>query len=72
MRRVTALYRIDMGYFCCGVEILVSEDGKNATVIDAAPIMRWAIGKDWSVVLHWVHRKRGTYELVSRKEYHGK
>lgn len=46
-------------YFCCGV--IVQEDN---TVIEAAPIVRWAVGKHFATLRDFLRRKGGNYEVV--------
>lgn len=47
------LYVIDVGYFCAAVVV------QGETVIDAAPILAWAVGKPADTVFSWAQRKRG-------------
>jgi hypothetical protein len=54
-------YRVTLKHFCCG--IVVNQQGTK--VQDAAPIMRWAIGKPFSQVRSWVEGKGGTLEFIS-------
>jgi hypothetical protein len=58
------LYQVDISYFCCGV--LVQEDH---LVIEAAPIMGWAVGKTWEQVIKWVEKKKGYRIITLVKEY---
>lgn len=48
------LWRVDVPHFCAGVRVL------NNRVVDAAPILKWAIGKDIEAVRLWAVRKGGT------------
>jgi len=43
---------VDSGYFCAG--IIVSD---NDEIIDAAPILKWAIGKDMKWLIGYCGRK---------------
>lgn len=43
-----SLYQVDTGYACAGVVV-----GTEGAVIDAAPIFRWMIGKQWASVKRW-------------------
>jgi len=52
------LYRATTHYFCCG---LIVHDG---SIVDCAPIIRWAVGKLLSEFERWLKTKRGTLELV--------
>ncbi len=52
------LYRATTSYFCCG---LLVEDG---VIRDAAPIVKWAIGKRLVEFSAWIARKHGSLELV--------
>lgn len=49
------LYQVDVGYFCCG--IVVDENTRRVT--EAAPIMKWAVGKHLDDVRRWVLSKSG-------------
>jgi hypothetical protein len=53
------VYQITAPHFCAGVVVSV----RNKRVIDAAPILRWAIGRRWTDVLRYFHRKH--YRVVS-------
>ena len=46
-----SLWRITAPHFCAG---LVVRDGK---VVRAAPILAWAVGKEWLVVKRYMVRK---------------
>ena len=50
----TALVRITMPHYVCG--LIINEDH---TVIQAAPIMQWAIGKPIHQVIRWAKNKGG-------------
>jgi hypothetical protein len=52
------LYRIDVPYFCCGVVV------DRGIVVEAAPIIGWAIGKPESALRNFVKRKGGKMEVV--------
>lgn len=52
------LYRAVLPYYCCG---FLAEDG---LIIDAAPIMRWAIGKTVTEYTQWAASKGGKVELI--------
>lgn len=40
-------------------------DYQYGTVVDAAPIARWMIGKPYPMVLGWVKRKGGTVQEMA-------
>lgn len=44
-------YRVEAPYMCCGIE------ERDGTIINAAPIMRWAIGKSLTSVSNWIYNK---------------
>ena len=54
MNRALILARDEAPHFTCG--LLVDASG---AVVDAAPIMRWAIGKPLAAVRAWVLSKGG-------------
>jgi len=43
------LIRIEADYFCCGVEV------ENGIIKDAAPILKWAIGKEADYLFKYLH-----------------
>ena len=47
-------YCVTTNYFCCRVDI------DNDTVVDAAPIMKWSVGKSWTYIKQWIQKKKGT------------
>jgi len=51
-------YRINLKYACFGIE------EKNGLVVKTAPIGRWMIGKEISVIKNWVVSKKGKIEKV--------
>jgi hypothetical protein len=52
------LFQVTTDYFCCG---LVTE---GDVVIDAAPIMSWAVGKKRAEIRNWVAKKKGMVKFV--------
>lgn len=52
------LLQVTLPYFCCGITV------QGEFVTDAAPIMRWAVGKTWGWIENWIIRKGGKYEEV--------
>jgi hypothetical protein len=46
-------YQIDSGYFCVGIIV------NNAIIQRAAPILRWAIGKNWCFEFKPYAEKKG-------------
>lgn len=53
------VYQITAPHFCAGVVVAVA----TKRVIDAAPILRWAIGRKWLDVIRYFHARR--YRIVS-------
>jgi hypothetical protein len=49
---------VSTSYFTCG---LIVDRGR---VTDAAPIMKWAVGKKTSDVLEWIKKHDGSYEMI--------
>lgn len=60
---MTNLYQIRTSYFTCGIET-----DENDLIIDAAPILKWAIGKNLSFVKNWVYRKGGEVNKICKLE----
>lgn len=56
------LFQVTASYFCCG---LVVRDDK---VIEAAPIMRWAVNRTLVSIREWVQAKNGSIAEVKRME----
>lgn len=54
------LYRCQTNYFCCGITT-----DEHGIVIEAAPIMKWVIGRHYSYVRSWLLSKSGKIEEVS-------
>jgi len=52
------LYRVTLSYFCCGFFV---QDGE---IVDAAPIIRWAVGKSLAQFVRWAEGKGGKVERV--------
>ncbi len=48
------LLKIELPYACYGIIVV------EGTIIDSAPIARWAIGKDLEYFIRWVEKKGGT------------
>lgn len=55
------LWQVDVGYYCAGLE---TDDGPLHVVLRAAPVLRWAVGRNLSAVQRWVESKKGTCVLV--------
>jgi hypothetical protein len=53
------VYQITGPHFCAGVVVAVT----SKRVIDAAPILRWAIGRKWHDVIRYFQRKH--YHVIS-------
>lgn len=49
----TELFQVTTGYFCAGIVV------KNGRVVEAAPILRWSIGKPIGAVVAWAESKGG-------------
>ncbi len=60
------LYRATLPHFCCG--FLVVNRGGVLTIVDSAPIMRWAMGKPLAEFVAWAKSKGGTVEHVIKDE----
>ncbi|MCC2547731.1 hypothetical protein LJY25_14845 [Hymenobacter sp. BT175] len=55
----TKLVYCNTSYFCCGV--VVREDN---TITEAAPILRWSVGKHFRVLRDWLRGKGGSYQVL--------
>lgn len=59
------LYQVQTSYFTCEIAT-GDEDGMAVQrVVEAAPIMAWAIGKPLSQIIAWVEKKHG--KIVGEK-----
>lgn len=58
---MTDLYRATLPHYCCGFEV----ERSSGDILDAAPIMRWAVGKKLEAFKKWAESKGGKIELVS-------
>ena len=57
------LYLVQNYYSCYGVYV------SGGVVVDAPPIAKWMIGKEWKNVTRWIRSKRGgRYEAVKKSE----
>jgi aminopeptidase-like protein len=56
------IYQIEMKYACAGVIV------DQGTVIAAAPIFAWAVGKKWDVFEAWVKKKNGIIRDPNQNE----
>lgn len=56
--KTNELYQITLPYTCFGIEV------RGHTIMDAAPIGRWMVGKSLVVVGEWVARKHGVLRRV--------
>jgi hypothetical protein len=52
-RKEGDLYRVVLPYFVAGVIV------RMGVVVEAAPILRWAVGKSLADLETWVRKKRG-------------
>jgi len=52
------LYQATLPHFCCGFLV------ENQKIVDAAPIMRWAVGKSLAEFVRWARGKGGKVERV--------
>ena len=48
------LYQVDLGYAVAGIEV------EDDVIVDAAPILKWAIGARLPWFRKWVEQKGGT------------
>ena len=55
---MTQLIQITTSYFCCGIVVT------DNICVDAAPIMKWAIGKSWDYIRGWVEDKGAQWNIV--------
>ena len=53
------LYHVETLYFTCGIIV------RDRKVVDAAPIMKWSIGKWLSEVQEWANRKGGSTQKIN-------
>ena len=57
------LYQVKTSYLCCG--IVTNTPGYRAErVVEAAPIMKWSLGKPLSEIIRFIGRKNGTVTQV--------
>jgi hypothetical protein len=56
------LYRVVLPYAVFGIE------GRGNTVIEAAPIGRWMVGRSLEYISAWLSRKKGKLEVVKHYE----
>jgi hypothetical protein len=56
--RSEQLYQIDTVYYCAGLVV------ESRRVTQAAPVLRWALGKPWTEVERWARGKRARVTLV--------
>lgn len=52
------LYQVDTGYYCAGIVV------RDGVVVEAAPVLRWALGKSLDVVSRWVNGKGAKIVLL--------
>lgn len=55
------LFQVTTGYFCCGLVV------QGDRVIEAAPIMRWAVNRTLVSIRGWVRAKNGSMAEVKRR-----
>lgn len=53
------LIQVTAPHFCAGIVI------KDGRCVDAAPILKWAIGKDWGYLTSYFRRKGWRFERVT-------
>jgi hypothetical protein len=46
------LYSIDSKYFCAGIIV------HTGTIVDAAPILKWCVGKEFDDFRRYCHKKK--------------
>ena len=51
-------YQITAPHFCAGLRV---DDG---VVREAAPIIRWAVGRTWPQLTHYLRHKRWRWERI--------
>ncbi len=56
------LYRVTLPHLCAGV--LVANRRGVLTIVDAAPVIRWAMGQPLADFVRWVKSKEGKVEMV--------
>jgi len=56
------LYRIVLSYACFGIVV------RNGTIIAAAPIAKWSVGKKLNTMVQYVRRKNGQIHTVDRRQ----
>jgi hypothetical protein len=54
------LYKVTVPYASYGIVV------RDETVIEAAPIARWMVGKSLKRIIEWVRGKHGTVAIVER------
>lgn len=57
------LVQVDAGYYCAG---LIVNDTQR--VVDAAPVLRWTLGKNWTWLKAYFEKKRIVWRVVNRKD----
>ena len=58
---MSVLYRATLPHYCCGFEV----NEASGVISDAAPIMRWAVGKTLEEYTKWAKSKRGIVCVVN-------
>jgi len=48
---------VDLPYACYGITV------SNGIVIDAAPIAKWMLGKNWNDIKYWILMKNGKFTI---------
>lgn len=56
------LVRVTAPHYCAGLEV------ESDRVVRAAPILKWAVGRDWSGVRAYFRGKRFRVEVVPHGE----
>ena len=57
----TITYQVTLPYACFGIEV------QGQTVVSAAPIGRWMVGKSLVVVGEWIARKHGVLKQIEEQ-----
>lgn len=52
------MIRIDAPHFCAGAVV------ENSAIVDAAPIIKWMIGKTIDQVMDYCHRKKWACQIL--------
>lgn len=71
---MVTLWQVDLPHFCAGVLTRSYQavgkyfEREVTLVVEEAPILAWAHGKEWGKIRRWVMEKGGSVTLVSQEE----